>query len=265
MLLAWADISTYRDVTRGTGETLARRYQRTMPRLEQITQAVYQVKCNGYVNSTRGSQQPPRAENTSHCTTQSAEHWRCSLRGPYRGYAAPSQGRKRADLTECDVMSLYPYVFKYFKFQIGHPVYHVGDACQNMQATLLKDGLIKCSILRPRHLYHPVLPFRCKKQQLLYLRRTCAIDQNRTEDCKNETVVERALRGTWVLEGIRLAVKKGYKLVEVHEVYGYQVTQYDPETGNKCLFVQYIFTFLKLKAEASEYPSWIQSLSDEDR
>ena len=53
--------------------------------------------------------------------------------------------------------------------------------------------------------------------------------------------------------------------MEVHEVYGYQVIQYDPETGKKCLFVQYIFTFLKLKAEASEYPSWIQSLSDEDR
>jgi hypothetical protein len=58
-----------------------------------------------------------------------------------------------------DVMSLYQYVCKYFKFPIDHPVIHVGDTCQNMQAALLKNGLMKCSILRPRHLYHPVLSF----------------------------------------------------------------------------------------------------------
>ena len=34
------------------------------------------------------------------------------------------------------------------------------------------------------------------------------------------------------MDEIRLAVKKGYKLVEVHEVYEYQVRQYDPQTDN---------------------------------
>ena len=76
---------------------------------------------------------------------------------------------------------------------------------------------------------------------------------------------ERALKGTWVLDEILLAVQKGYVLVEVHEVYEYRVTQYDPQTGTGGLFVQYINTFLKLKAEACEYPSWVQSLGDEDR
>ena len=56
-----------------------------------------------------------------------------------------------------------------------------------------------------------------------------------------------------------------YKLVEVHEVYEYQVTQYDSQTGNGDLFVQYIHTFLKLKAKASRYPSWVQSPADEER
>jgi DNA polymerase type B, organellar and viral. len=51
-----------------------------------------------------------------------------------------------------DVMSLYPYVCKYFKFPIGHPVIRVGDACQDMQAILLKGVLTKCSFLTPRHL-----------------------------------------------------------------------------------------------------------------
>ena len=34
----------YRDVTTGADDTLAQHYERTMDRLEQITQAVYQVK-----------------------------------------------------------------------------------------------------------------------------------------------------------------------------------------------------------------------------
>ena len=53
--------------------------------------------------------------------------------------------------------------------------------------------------------------------------------------------------------------------MEVHEVYEYRVTQYDPQTGTGGLLVQYINTFLKLKAEASGYPSWIRSPADEDR
>ena len=54
-------------------------------------------------------------------------------------------------------------------------------------------------------------------------------------------------------------MKKGYKLVEVHEVYEYQVKQYDPQTGSGVLFVQYIDSFLKLKAEASGYRSSVHS------
>jgi hypothetical protein len=49
------------------------------------------------------------------------------------------------------------------------------------------------------------------------------------------------------------------------ELYQNEVTQYNPETGNGGLFVEYINTFLKLKAEASGYPSWVQTPADEDR
>jgi len=60
-----------------------------------------------------------------------------------------------------DVMRLYPYVCKYFKFPLGHPVIHVDDACQDTEAMLWKEGLIKFCVLPPQKLYHPVLPFRC--------------------------------------------------------------------------------------------------------
>jgi hypothetical protein len=53
--------------------------------------------------------------------------------------------------------------------------------------------------------------------------------------------------------------------MEVHEVYEYQVTKYDPQSGDGGLFVEYINTFLKLKAEASGYPNWVQCLEDEDQ
>ena len=48
-----------------------------------------------------------------------------------------------------DVMSLYPYIRKYFKFLVGHPVIHVGDVCKDKEACLRMDGLIKCSIVPP--------------------------------------------------------------------------------------------------------------------
>jgi hypothetical protein len=62
-----------------------------------------------------------------------------------------------------------------------------------------------------------------------------------------------------------LAIDKVYKILEMHEIYEYQVTQYDPTTGRGGLFVEYIDTFLKLKAEASGYPSWVRTPDDEDQ
>ena len=41
-----------------------------------------------------------------------------------------------------DVMSLYPSVCKYFKFPVGHPVIHVGDACRDMESMLVRGKLI---------------------------------------------------------------------------------------------------------------------------
>ena len=81
----------------------------------------------------------------------------------------------------------------------------------------------------------------------------------------HETVGEGALTGTWVLEEIKLAMQKAYKLVDVQEVYEYLVREYDPQTGNGGLFSQNIDTFLKLKPEASGYRSWVLCPADEYR
>jgi hypothetical protein len=61
-----------------------------------------------------------------------------------------------------------------------------------------------------------------------------------------------------------LAVQKGYKVTEVYEVYEYETTQYDPQSRDGGLFVDYINTFLKLKAEASDFPTWVRTPEDEE-
>jgi hypothetical protein len=60
------------------------------------------------------------------------------------------------------------------------------------------------------------------------------------------------------LDEVRVAVERGYTALKIHEFYEYEITQYDPMTGEGGHFVQYIDTFLKLKAEASGYPEWVQ-------
>jgi hypothetical protein len=62
-----------------------------------------------------------------------------------------------------------------------------------------------------------------------------------------------------------LGVKHGYKPVEVHEVCEYQVTRYDPQSGDGDLFAEYFNTLLKLKSEASGYPNWVQCPENEDQ
>ena len=93
--------------------------------------------------------------------------------------------------------------------------------------------------------------------------RTC-VQSCSTGECTHTEDTERAFTGTWVIDEVRLAVEKGYRILEIYEVYEYQVTQYNPESGEGGHFVDYINTILKLKAEASGYPCWVRSLEDEN-
>jgi len=50
-------------------------------------------------------------------------------------------------------------------------------------------------------------------------------------ECTHTDDEDRALTGTWVMDEVRMAVQKGYRIHEIHEVYENQVTQYNRETG----------------------------------
>jgi hypothetical protein len=58
----------------------------------------------------------------------------------------------------CDVMSLSLHL-KIIKVYRGTIVLHVGETWQDTEAMLHKEELIKCTILPPKPLYHPVLLF----------------------------------------------------------------------------------------------------------
>ena len=67
-----------------------------------------------------------------------------------------------------DFMSLYPYIWKYYKFPIVYPIIHVWDSCKDRKACRQMESLIKCSIVRPIKFYHPVLPLESTIKYFVY-------------------------------------------------------------------------------------------------
>ena len=99
---------------------------------------------------------------------------------------------------------------------------------------------------------------------MLILCRKCVLTSNCGE-CRHKTDEEQALSGTWVVDEVRLAVQKGFRIHDIYEMYEYNVTRYDTETREVGLFAGYIDTFLKLNTEASGCPAWFRTLADEER
>ena len=245
-------------------ETLADRYEKTMSRLERITEAGYKVKVMWECDFDKILEGHPALK--LHPLVQV---------GPLRTRDALYGGRTEAlklhykvnpeeeTIQYTDIMSLYPYICKYFKFPVGHPTILNADECRDINAILAKEGIIKCEVLPPQNLYHPVLPYRSPSGRLLFpLCRTCALES--LAECTHGGS-ERALVGTWIVDEIRKAVDMGYQVVTIYEFYEYRITQYNPLTGEGGHFVDYINTFLKLKVEASGYPDHVLTEEDTDK
>jgi len=218
------------------GETLAERYEQTLARIELLTSAGYTVKvqweCEFEGVADDDLQRHPIVRHAPMNTRDALNGGRTEA---MRLHYKIKEGEESVQY--CDIMSLYPYICKYFKFPIGRPIIHVGDICADIEACLKMEGLMKCRIVPPTKLYHPVQPYRYDKKQLFCLCRTCVHEHNGKSECRHRSVAERCLEGTWVLDEVRLAVDKGYEILEILEV-----TRYDPDTGNGGLFAEYIDT-----------------------
>jgi len=140
---------------------LAEGYEQTMARIEQITRPGFLVKIQWKCQFDEAQIPEQKPELLAH---RIVKHAPLITRDALYGGRTEAM-RLHYEIREedepvqfCEVMSLYPYICKYFKFPIGHPIIHVGDACADKEASLKMDGLMKCTIVPPKNLYHPVLP-----------------------------------------------------------------------------------------------------------
>ncbi len=153
-----------------------------------------------------------------------------------------------------DYTSLYPWVNKNRAYPVGHPT-----IITQPEGTNISDyfGLVKCTIVPPHNLYHPVLPYRCGGKLTFPLCRTCVETQlpcpllQRTHCCPHDEN-ERSLTGTWCTPELQEAVSQGYVIQKIHEVWHF-------EKQSTQLFKEYVNTFLKLKQEASDWPSDVRN------
>jgi len=145
----------YRDVITKNGDTLAERYECTMARAGYKVEVQCECEFEGEVLSRQPELKTHPVVGHSRLNTRDALY-----RGRTEAMRLHYMIREGEETVQyVDVNSLYPYVCKYFKFPVGHPVIHVGDMSRQ-RGHVAKGGLIKCCILHPMKLYHPVLRFR---------------------------------------------------------------------------------------------------------
>ncbi|XP_062579153.1 uncharacterized protein LOC134241085 [Saccostrea cucullata] len=122
--------------------------------------------------------------------------------GRTEAFKLHAQADENIDIKYFDVTSLYPFINKTGKIPLGRPqiVTENFDLLQNY------EGLIKCRILPPKHLYMPVLPSKINNKLLFGLCRTCMEKQIQT--CEH-TDRERMISGTWVTDEVKKSRRNG--------------------------------------------------------
>lgn len=147
-----------------------------------------------------------------------------------------------------DIRSLYPYVQKYGIFPFGHPKI----INSNFESIDKYFGLINCTVLPPRNLLFPILPIKTKNKLLFTLCNKCSEDKLKLcQHCDSD----RVIRGTWVSLELNEALKYGYTIINIYQIWHW-------EQRSKSLFTNYINMFLKYKQESSGIPSNIEEEKD---
>ncbi|EFA12679.1 hypothetical protein TcasGA2_TC010703 [Tribolium castaneum] len=125
------------------------------------------------------------------------------------------------------------------------------------------DGFIKCRILPPQNLYHPVLPYKCNGKLTFPLCKLC-VETSYQNVCSHSND-ERSFIGTFVADELRKSLELGYRILELKEIWSYRTRQYDRKSESSCLFSQYVNTFLKIKQECCGWPVWCVSEEDKEK
>ena len=167
-------------------------------------------------------------------------------------------------------------MLKYKKYSVGHPTRIIDNFknvshekcegncpytnCKGIHLTLPYFGIMKATFLPPTNLLHPVLPIKFQKDKLKFpLCYTCAEKENKKQcTCTDK---ERSFTHTYCTPEIEVAINMGYQIVKIHELLHWSESEmYDVKNKTGGLFTKYINTFLKLKQQASGFPSEISTV-----
>lgn len=177
-----------------------------------------------------------------------------------------------------DICSLYPYVNANCVYPVGHPdniltktqghfrPFYDYKADSNMPGNYNRIcekyfGVVKCRVLPPTSLLLPVLPMKKNGKLCFSLCNECvdSMEQNSLVECKHSDA-KRSFWGTFCTPELNMAVKKGYFITDVSEVWNWNSSK-----QSKSIFDKYIKTFLKTKTEASGWPDSCVEKDSQDK
>ncbi|KAE9544412.1 hypothetical protein AGLY_001591 [Aphis glycines] len=138
----------------------------------------------------------------------------------------------------------------YDNYPVGHPKKIFNTSIKKYSESNWY-GFIKCKLLPPTNLYHPVLPIKSKKL-VFTLCNQCHLDKIR--QCTHNTD-QKSLTGTWTTDEVQKAIEKGYKILKIYEVQHF-------EKKSNTLFKEYIKRFLKIKLETSSWKNDYRTVND---
>ena len=113
-----------------------------------------------------------------------------------------------------DFTSLYPHVNRSKTVPTGHPEIITENFDEDVSNYF---GLIKCTVSPPRGLFHLVLLHHGQNKLMFALCKTCADTGNQTPCTHSDA--ERAIQETWCSVEVMKALEKGYRIVQMHEVW----------------------------------------------
>lgn len=141
-----------------------------------------------------------------------------------------------------DVTSLYPFVCATKKFPVGHPTILYKNLGKSLEPYF---GFVQCKVKPPRQLIVPVLPVKVNGKLLFPLCVKCASERFCNYCVHSDD--ERCFSGVWFSEELKLAVSKGYEIVEIFQVYHF-------EQQSTKLFSSFMNDLYKVKLLASGEP-----------
>ena len=178
------------------------------------------------------------------------EHFRSFWVSPKEGETANTHPNNLSNdrMRYLDFTSLYPFVNATKEYPVGHPDQVItSNAAESIDLDAVNHlwGLVKCRVLPPQTLLIPVLPLRMNDKLMFPLCRVCC---ETTQEYCTHSEEDRCFWGTFCSPELLLALRYGYTVLEISEIW-----HWDNRSTN--LFKGYIKTFLKSKTEASGWPS----------